>query len=60
MNADLLKGSILKGLLLFGAPLLVSRIFQLLYSTVDRYGLFSGSYRDRMSDSGRYHYGDFL
>lgn len=35
MNVDLLKGSILKGLLLFGAPLLVSRIFQQLYNTVD-------------------------
>lgn len=35
MNVNLLKGSILKGLLLFGAPLLISRIFQQLYNTVD-------------------------
>lgn len=35
MKVNLLKGSILKSLLLFAAPLLVSRIFQQLYNTVD-------------------------
>ena len=35
MRVNLLKGSILKALLLFAAPLLVSRIFQQLYNTVD-------------------------
>ena len=35
MKVNLLKGSILKSLLLFAAPLLVSRIFHQLYNTVD-------------------------
>lgn len=35
MKVNLLKGSILKSLLLFATPLLVSRIFQQLYNTVD-------------------------
>lgn len=35
MKVNLLKGSILKSLILFAAPLLVSRIFQQLYNTVD-------------------------
>ncbi|MGN1140606.1 MAG: MATE family efflux transporter [Oliverpabstia sp.] len=35
MKVNLLKGSILKSLVLFAAPLLVSRIFQQLYNTVD-------------------------
>ena len=35
MKVNLLKGSILKSLLLFAAPVLVSRIFQQLYNTVD-------------------------
>ena len=35
MKVDLLKGSILKGLIFFAIPILVSNIFQQLYNTVD-------------------------
>ena len=44
MRVNLLKGSILKSLLLFAVPLLVSRIFQQLYNLADSFvaGKFIG------------------
>ena len=35
LNTDLLKGSILKSLLIFAIPILISNIFQQLYNTMD-------------------------
>lgn len=35
MNVDLLKGNIIKGIIIFAIPLLISNIFQQLYNTVD-------------------------
>lgn len=34
-NVDLLKGKILKSLIIFAIPLLISNLFQQLYNTVD-------------------------
>lgn len=34
-NTDLTHGSLLKGLILFALPILISNIFQQLYNTVD-------------------------
>ncbi|MGL4849216.1 MAG: MATE family efflux transporter [Clostridium sp.] len=34
-NVDLLKGSILKGLIIFAVPIFISNLFQQLYNTVD-------------------------
>lgn len=35
MNVDLLKGNIIKGIIIFAIPLLISNLFQQLYNTVD-------------------------
>ena len=38
MNVDLMHGPILKSLLLFMLPILISNLFQQLYNTVDHVG----------------------
>ena len=47
MNVNLLKGSIWKSLILFAIPLLISRVFQQLYNTVD--AMIVGNYLGDMS-----------
>lgn len=47
MNVNLLKGSIWKSLIIFAIPLLLSRIFQQLYNTVD--AMIVGNYLGEVS-----------